>query len=216
MLRKPVVAILAVAMVPLAATLWLGTEAGATKAPPVNATNATVQCTGLKGTAKFSPPLTSSTDNIDRTTSVKGTLSGCTTSDDVTVSSAKISGSFQHSTDKGCTATAGMNDITGSIKITWKTSPAITTKTSTITVHTVYGTAASDGDALLTIPGSGGTPSSGTGSFQGTDGGAGDTNVFETTETATTIISTCETSKKGVSSVGLQGPQSGGTALSLG
>jgi hypothetical protein len=182
----------------------------------VDATTATVTCTGISGTVKFTPPVTTSESAGTGKTSIKASLSGCTTNDGVTVTGAKASGTLtttRTAGENGCVALAGGSDATGPLTVKWKTSPKLSSGSSVVQVNSVKGSIGGNGNADFTIPGTipNGTPS---GSFQGTDNGAGDTTSAQTTTSAGSILATCE-GKKGLKSIAIASPQSG-NAVSLG
>lgn len=216
MIRK-VLLIGAAALVPagLIATASVASAGGST----VNATNDTATCTTVSGSAKFSPPISTSEAAGSTTTTVKATLGSCTTNAvGLTITSGKTSGSFTsnpHSAGtNGCTALAGATPESGSLSTKWKTSPKLSSGNSVMNVTQVYGTIAGDGNAEFEIPGPGGT-ASGSGSFQGTNGGASDSSNAESTVPATTLLSTCE-GKKGLKGFDFTTPTSGGPAANFG
>jgi hypothetical protein len=214
MIRKLLLVACATAM-PIGFIAATGGMASAGSAP-VNATTATVTCTGISGTAKFSPAITTDEAAGTGTTSIKAVLTGCTTNDGVTVTSAKVSGVLSTSStagENGCTALAGNSSATGDLTTKWKTSPKLVTATSTIDVKSIAGSIGGDGNATFNIPGS--TPNgAASGSFQGTNSGASDTTSAQTTTSAASILSTCE-GKKGLKSFAFTTPASG-PAVSLG
>jgi hypothetical protein len=215
MLRKLLLVAAATAM-PIGFIAATGGLASAKPAPPVNATTATVTCTGISGSAKFSPAITSDEAAGSGTTTINATLTGCTTNDGVTVTGAKVAGTLDTTRtagENGCIALAGGSSAAGNLVTTWKTSPKLVSKTSTIAVTSIAGSVGSDGNATFSIPGNtpNGTPS---GSFQGTNHGASDTTTAQTTTSALSILSTCE-GKKGLKSIDIESPASG-AAVSLG
>ncbi len=214
MIRRMVVIAAAIAL-PVSVVAATGSMAGA-GAPKIDATHNTVTCTGVSGTVKFSPPITTNESAGTETTSIKATLTGCTsnaTGLTVLSGSAKGSISSTHTAGtNGCTALAGNNTENGTLTTKWKSSPKLSSGSSVVTVHSVMGSIGSNGNATFHIPGS--TPSSGTGSFSGTDNGASDATSAQTTTSASSILATCETAK-GLKSIGIQSPQSG-PAVSLG
>jgi hypothetical protein len=214
MIRKLLLIAAAVAM-PVGFIAATGGMASA-KTAPVNATTATVTCTGISGTAKFSPAVTTSESAGTGTTSIKATLTGCTTNDGVTVTGAAVSGALtttRTAGENGCVALAGGSSAVGNLTTKWKTTPKLVTATSTIAVKSIAGSIGSDGNATFTIPGTtpNGAPS---GSFQGTNSGASDTTTAQSTGTAASILTTCE-GKKGLKSFTFTTPASG-PAVSLG
>ncbi len=214
MIRKLLLVAAATAM-PIGLITATGGMASAATSP-VNATKATVKCTGITGTATFSPAVTSSETAGSGTTSIKATLTGCTTNDKVKVTGAKVSGSLKTTRtagENGCVALAGNNAAAGKLTTTWTTSPKLASPTSTIAVASIAGSVGSDGNATFTIPGStpNGKPS---GSFQGKNHGASDSTTAQSTASAASILSTCDSSK-GLKSFKFKSPASG-AAVSLG
>jgi hypothetical protein len=215
MIRKLLVAG-AVVTVPVGLLIGGGV---ATAKGGVDATHATITCTTVSGTAKFSPPITTNEAAGSTTTTVKATLGGCTVSGvTATVSKGTVKGSFTSNPHaagtNGCNALAGASPQSGSLTTKWTSSPKLTSGNSVTAVTQVYGTIAADGNAEFEIPGPGGT-SSGTGSFQGSNGGASDESNAESTVAATALIATCE-SAKGLKTFKFQTPSSGPPAASLG
>jgi hypothetical protein len=217
MIRK-ILLLGAAAVVP--AGLIVGAGVASAGAPPVDATHATLTCTTVSGSAKFSPAITTNEAAGSTKTTVKAKLGGCTASGvaGLTVSSGKTSGSFTSNPHaagtNGCTALAGTSPQTGSLTTKWKTSPKLSSGNSVTPVTEVYGTIAGDGNAEFELP-KPGDPASGTGSFQGTDGGAADQTNAESTQPATTILATCE-GAKGLKGFNFQSPSSGPPAAHLG
>jgi hypothetical protein len=213
MIRKVLVVAAAVA-IPLGLVTATGGLAGAKAAPPINATNNTVTCTGVSGSAKFNPPLKTSEAAGNETTTIKAKLSGCTSNaTGLSVASGSVSGSFSSSHTagtNGCASLAGSSSESGVLTVKWKTTPKLSSGNSAVTVSSVNGGLGSDGNATFTIPGS--TPDSGTGSFSGNDHGASDSTTAQTTTSAASILSTCE-GKKGLKSIGIESPQSGSAAF---
>jgi hypothetical protein len=214
MIRKLLLVVAATAM-PIGFIAATGGMASA-KTSPVNATTATVTCTGITGTAKFTPAITASESAGTSTTSIKAKLTGCTTNDGVTVSGASVSGvlsSTRTAGENGCTALAGSSADSGNLTTKWKTAPKLVSPTSTIAVKSIAGSIGGDGNATFSIPGTtpNGAPS---GSFQGTNSGASDATSAQTTTSASSILTTCE-GKKGLKSFAFTTPASG-PAVSLG
>jgi hypothetical protein len=214
MIRKLLLIAAATAM-PLGVVAAVGTSSGAA-APKVNATDATVTCTGISGSVKFSPAITADETAGTTKTAIKATLTGCTTNDGVTVTKAAASGTLTDTRtagENGCSALAGSSADAGKLTTKWTTTPKLSSGSSVIQVNSVNGSIGSDGNATFSIPGStpNGTPS---GSFQGTNGGASDATSAQTTTSAASILTTCE-GKKGLKSFDIEAPASG-AAVSLG
>ncbi len=185
----------------------------------VDATHATITCTTVTGSAKFKPTITKSEAAGTTTTSVKATLGGCTVSGvTATVTSGSVKGSFVSNSHaagtNGCTALAGVTPETGSLTTKWKSSPKLTSGSSVVTVTQVTGTIASDGHGEFEIPAATDSTGHGTGSFQGSNGGANDTSNAETTQTASALLATCNAS--GLKSITIQTSSSGGPSAFLG
>jgi hypothetical protein len=209
MIRK---VLLVAAAVAVPAGLIIGGGVAGAGGSKFNATNDTATCTTVSGSAKFSPAITTSEAAGTTTTTVKATLGSCTTNAaGLTITSGKTSGSFVSNSHtagtNGCTALAGTDPETGSLSTSWKTSPKLSSGDSVTPVTQTYGTIASDGNAQFEIPGPGGTPS-GTGSFQGTNGGGSDGSDAQTTTSAASILATCE-GKKGLKGFDFTTPPSG-------
>jgi hypothetical protein len=213
MIRKLIVLGAAVAM-PLGLVAATGGMASAKAAPPINATSNTVTCTGVSGSAKFSPALTTNEAAGTEKTTIKAKLTGCTSNaTGLAVASGGVSGSFSstHTAGtNGCASLAGSSTESGVLTVKWKTTPKLSSGNSSVTVSSVSGGIGSDGNATFTIPGS--TPDSGTGSFSGTDHGASDSTTAQTTTSASSILSSCE-GKKGLKAIGIETPQSGPAAF---
>ena len=210
MIRKLLLVAAATAM-PLgliAASAWTATA----MPPKVDATMATVSCTGISGYAKFSPAVKADESPGTATAKIKVKLTGCTTNDGVAVTQASASGtltSTRTAGEDGCSALAGSIAATGALSTKWTTMPKLSSGKSVVQVNSIESSIGGDGNATFTIPGStpNGTPS---GSFQGTDGGAGDTTSAQTTKSAASIIATCE-GRYGLTIIHLTTPASGPT-----
>lgn len=209
MLRKMFLIAAATAM-PLGFMAAVGGSAGA-GAPKVNATDATVNCTGITGSVKIKPAISADEAAGPSTISIKAKLSGCTTNDGVTVKSASVAGaltSTRTAGENGCAELAsgtGGTGEAGTLTTKWKTTPALSSGNSVIHPTSFAGTLLSSGPdsgyVTFSIPGStpNGTPS---GSFQGANVGAGDVTTGLTKETGVQLITTCG-GKKGLSTIDL-------------
>jgi hypothetical protein len=214
MLRKLLLVAAATAM-PIGLAVVSGGMASASPAA-VNATTAKVTCTGITGTAKFSPAVTANETAGKGTTTITASLTGCTTSDGVKVTGAKVSGALtttRTAGENGCVALAGNSADKGKLTTTWKTTPALVTPTSTIAVNSIAGSVGSNGHAAFKIPGSTANGKA-AGSFQGANHGASDTTSAQSTATASSILTTCE-GTTGLKSFTFAKPASG-AAVSLG
>ena len=190
--RKLLFSAMAVA-VPAALATGIGAPA-AFAGGSVNATG-TVACTGVAGSAKFSPPLTTSGGSSE-TISVKVTLSSCNaTGSNVTTSNFKGTGSGKLTTaSSSCAGLAGTTAVSGTLPIKWtaKAGKSKVNNTS-VTFTSVTGVAAgSNGNAGFTF-----SHQTSSGSFAGSVSGEVDSN-----ESASALLSACG-SKKGVKSLTL-------------
>lgn len=223
MIRKLLVVATAVAM-PISVIAAFGGTSGAA-AVKVDATHYTVTCSGISGTVKFSPPVTTNESAGSGTTSIKAVLTGCTATPTaggtaIAITSAKVSGSLtttRTAGENGCVALAGGSTATGTLTTKWKTTPKLLTATSSISVNSISGGVGSDGNASFQIPGT--VPNgAASGAFQGTDSGNSDNTSAQTTEPAltgpTSLLATCE-GKKGLKKLSIETPQTG-NAVSLG
>jgi hypothetical protein len=195
----------------LAGSLMVGGLAHA-GAPPVNASGDTVSCnTILKGVVGFKPALTASGTAAD-VISVKGSLAGCTTND---ANITSISGSFKgtlNSPTSSFLSLLGPSSATGSIVVTWKTVPALVTKTTTVTIvagnvngatNSPFGDAATYGQFDI-------SGAAVTGSFLGGDNGASSVTHALTTQDAGYLLAV------GSSATGLKGVNLGVGEISFG
>jgi hypothetical protein len=194
--------------VPLSVTAATGRSASAGAPPMVNATDYTVSCQAVNGSAMFSPTVTSSEPAGTTVATIKVKLSDCTSdTTGLTVTSGSVSGSLSdtHGAEDGCTSLVGppgdpsLITVTGTLTTKWKTSPRLSSGNSVTTVHSVEGSVAGDGLVRFDIPGSGGAANSGTGSFSGTDGGASTIFSVLTMRSAASILSTWDA--KGLTSI---------------
>lgn len=209
MIRKLLVVAAAIAV---PAGLVIGGATAGAKTPPINATNDTATCTTVSGSVKFSPAVSSSEAAGVTTSTVKATLGGCTTNAaGLTITNGKTTGSFNDGSHaagtNGCSTLVGASPESGSLTTKWKTSPKLSSGNSVTPVTQVYGTLAADGNAQFEIPGPGGT-ASGTGSFEGTNGGASDESDAQSTTSADAILGTCD-GKKGLKGFDFTTPPAG-------
>lgn len=127
----------------------------------------TVTCTKAKGTITFKPPLVTG-GSAAETTTIKATLSGCTTGGGSNIT--KVKGGSVTATTTGtndCSTVATSRPETLTTK--WTSTPAAN---PTVTSFTGYQLNTSPPG--FTLPGSGNS-ASGTGSFPGSDGGMSST-----------------------------------------
>lgn len=205
MIRKLLVVAAAIAM-PVSVVAVTGGTAGAAKGP--SAATDTLTCSNISGTVSFSIPLTNAGNTTGgvETTTVAGTLSGCTASGTfpVTVTSGSISGTFASKPGSSkhpsaqCTGLLGPSKNKGTLTTSWSSSPGV--PASTIGVKSVTG--GTDGsNAQFSISGKF------KGSFGGSDKGKTSSSVSDTVETLATLAGECGGS--GISSLGLKNPSSG-------
>ncbi len=208
MLRKVLLIAAATAM-PLSFIAAVGGSAGATS--KVDATNATVACNGISGSVKIKPAISANEVAGPSKITIKATLSGCTTSDGVTVTKASVAGtltSTRTAGENGCAELAegtGGSGESGTLTTKWTTTPKLSSGNSVIHPTSFTGTLLTSGPdsgyVTFAIPGAtpNGAPS---GSFQGTNAGASDATTGLTKETGAALITSCE-SKKGLSTIDL-------------
>jgi hypothetical protein len=211
MIRKLLVVAAAIAM-PVSVIAVSGGMASASNSHASAATG-TATCTGLKGSIAFTPHLSSKGDG---TTPIKAAvtakLSGCK-GVGATISAGSVSGTLTgapgtKSKPSGtCIGLASGNaKEVGTLTIKWTPSSVPAT---VLKVASDNGGTAS-GHGTFTIPGN--VKSTVSGSFAGTDKGAKDKSLAETTATAASILSSCT---KGIASLPIQGVP-GKTAVTLG
>lgn len=205
MFRKMLVIAAAIAM-PVSLVAVSSGVAGAKKGP--SAATDTATCTGLSGTISFSEPLTfAGYPSGTETTTVSGTLSGCTASGSYAVTglSATLSGSFAGKPGSAkkpsglCTGLLGTTKEKGTITVTWASSPGIAA--TTIGLKSATGGTATDGNASFSLGGKY------KGSFGGSDKGAGSSVSAETTQSTTALSAEC--AGAGISSLSIVSPPSG-------
>ena len=210
MIRKMLI-IAAAAAIPVS---MIGATAATSSAatPKVDATNYTASCTGIAATASFKPALTSSgSATSNEATKIKGKASSCTATPTgggtpVTITGATISGTINDATsDHSCGGLATATSETGSLKITWKTSPKLTNSTSVVNPSSVSGGVGADGHATFSITFGAAT----SGPFQGSDNGTSSSTNAETTTTLSQILTACG-SKSGLKSIKIQPNANGG------
>jgi hypothetical protein len=211
MIRKMLILAAAVA-IPVSVVGATAGTASAKGTPPVNATNYTASCTGIKATASFSPALTTNGGTAsNEATKIKGTATNCTATPTsggtpVTITNAKISGTINDATSTHtCSGLASPTTETGSLKITWKTSPKLTSSVAVVNPTTVTGGIGADGHATFSL--SFGPATSGP--FQGTDNGTSSSTNAETTTTISSILTTCG-GKSGLKKISIQPNANGG------
>jgi hypothetical protein len=206
MIRKLLVIAAAVAM-PVSVVAVTSGVAGAKVKPPTAATD-TATCSGLSGTISFSEPLTNAgyPSGIE-TTTVSGTLSGCTASGGFAVSglSATLSGTFAGKAGSAkhpsgvCTGLLGATKEKGSIAVGWTSSPPV--PNTTISLKSAAGGVGTNGNASFSL----------TGSYKGSFGGAdkGKSSSVEAYTTASVGTLAAECAGAGISSLTIVSPPTG-------
>jgi hypothetical protein len=209
MLRKLIVA-MAIAMPPSMIAAGSGV-AGAAGSLRVDATTATVGCTGLDGVIVFRPPLTAGMGRTV-TTRIRGTVSGCTGGgtclgcSGISIVRGRVTGTLtsRPGAEECQIGTGGAVTESGSLTIRWKTAPRTPRLSSGSTVIPVsgvtFGSWSPGGPAQLTIPPGGPV----TGSFQGHDQGRGDVLALKASLTPPQIDDACA-GKVGLKSIGIVG-----------
>jgi len=214
MIRKILVIAAAVA-IPVSVVAVSG--GAATAASSKTAGTDTIACKSISGTVTFSPKLDAKGYTSGHiSTKITATLTGCTVagSTKIKVTSGAVSGTIVGATGTKakptgtCTGLSGNSTDAGPLTVKWTASP--TTPNSVLNVKSVTGGTAS-GHGTFTIPGT--TKGTASGSFLGTNSGASDKAVAETSLTAGSILGTCE--KSGLTSLKIQ-TETGKTAISLG
>ena len=188
--------------------------AGASKAPPVDLSHASVTCTTVTGAAKFGPGITSSGTSPENV-NIKLALSGCTASgvSGVTVMSGKGAG-ILHLASNNATTLFGTNPVLGGhINIKWATSPKPVFKMSTVTVTMITGAVSGNYGSFAVAAGQASVAND----FAGSDNGASSSLYVETTQT-TTALAASLTASKGLKVVnfGTDGTHLKGNSITLG
>ena len=181
----------------LAGSLFTGVaNAGA---PAIDVSHDHVHCNTIVGSIGLKPALLS-TDSGPGVASVKGTLDGCTDTDNVAVHFApgsSFSGKL-NTTSSSITGLAGVSNLSGTLTVKWKTAKDTKlAQTSTVlTVTQTCGGQLTPGGAftgtygtfhigqMVSCPGGGGAVAapSATGAFVGTDAGASSVTDASTAE----------------------------------
>ena len=210
MIRKLLVVAAAIAM-PVSVIAVSGGMAGASNSH--STTTATATCSGLKGSIAFTPHLSSKGDGTTPITAkVTATLSGCK-GVGATITAGSVSGSLKGAPGTKtkpsgtCVGLASGNaSEVGTLTIKWTPSSVPNT---VLNVKSDDG-GTSGGHGTFAIPGN--VKSTVSGSFEGTNHGASDKSLAETTLTAASILSSCT---KGISTLAIQAVP-GKTAVTLG
>jgi hypothetical protein len=201
MIRKLLVVAAAIAM-PVSVVAVSGGLAGASNSHGSPAT-ATVACSGLSGSLKFTPHLITAGDGTTPIkTAVSAKLTGCKATGGVTVTGGTVAGTLTGAAGTKakpsgtCAGLIGSATETGTLTIKWAPSSV---PSSVLNVKSDTG-ASVGGHGSFTIPGK--VKSTASGSFLGTDKGAKDKSVAETTLTTAQILTAC---KAGISTLAIKG-----------
>ena len=171
-----------------AAALVLAACSSSPAAPVAKVATGTVTCSAITGAVSFSPPLTTKGGSAE-TSSINVTSTGCTPSGSNVTSVTKGVGTATLSnTSNNCTGLLNAQPLT--ITIRWSPS---TIKPTVVKFSSYAVTEVSGGKGAFDLPGTKGTASV-TGSFAGSDGGAGSTSVAVSNETATQLLAGCGSS----------------------
>jgi len=211
MIRKLLVIAAAIAM-PVSIVAVSGGMANASSPHTVGTDKVT--CKDLTGTLTFSPKLDKAGYKSGSiTTTVSASVSGCTVTGGTaeTGVTGKVTGTLKGAAGTStkpsgkCTGVSGVGTEIGTLKITWKATPAI--GTSSLPVKNDLGGTNTKGYGTFTIPGTG--TATGTGSFAG----GSDKSVAQTVSKAGTFLASCE--KSGTSSLPIT-EEAGVNAVALG
>jgi hypothetical protein len=220
MLRKVLVVAAAIAM-PISIVAVSGGMAGASN--PHTAAADTVSCKTLAGSLTFSPKIDAAGYKSGQiSTKVTATLTGCTVkgSTAITITKGTVTGTLKGGTGTSskptgtCTGLSGNGTETGTLTTKWTASKGGPVPNSLLGVKSDVGGHVGSGSSehgTFTIPGS--TKSTASGSFVGTDKGAKDKSVAETSLSYTSVAASCL--KTGLTTLKIQNV-SGTSALTLG
>lgn len=182
-------------LVPLGVVATLATACSSSSSPSAAPPTTTftlasgeVTCTNITGALTFSPPLTTKGGSAESTV-IALTAAGCSTqgSNVPTVTGAAESTTISSATNS-CTGLLTSRALT--IHIAWTPS---TIRPSVLTFSGYGGTSSSSGDVGFALPSHGGTAKV-TGSFSGTDHGAGSTATAISSQTGTQLLAACGSS----------------------
>ena len=154
-------------------------------APKVVVATGDVSCTGVTGTVSFAPSLTN-TGKSPESASISVTSTGCTTSgSDVHVTSGAGTATLSDPTNS-CTGLVTPRQLT--VDITWTPS---TVHSSEVTFSGFsVATNGPGGGGGFTLPSASGTAKV-SGSFAGSDHGAGSTSAVYSSDTVTKLLAAC-------------------------
>jgi hypothetical protein len=164
----------------------------------IDNSNATVHCgTITKGLIKPKPTLVNGGTSAT-VIAISGTLGGCSSSDSSITfpeGKSKFKGTLNSSTND-CAGLAGPSTSTGSITITWGTSPAVTHKTTVVSIPSGgsvgnFASVAGDLHGTFDLGAPAGSALSATGGFTGGDNGAASKASVVTQESVNSILAGC-------------------------
>ena len=215
------VMIIVLAMMPVTATAIIGEPIGGSKVQTVDATNYTATCAGIQGSLTFSPPIHDFSSGGTTSVTMRANLSGCHSSPALASGfTGKLTGSFSLGPG-GIPPCAGvgvpMPTLSGSsLSIHWgRTRAILSSGDSVIGIFDLSSGVGPSTTIAIYLPSPGGTPSSATGSFQGTDAGADDQLATGTRLGHAALEGKCA-SRKGLAKVVFSGGVPSSPMLSLG
>ncbi len=195
----------------------------ASAANPHTAAADTIICKTLTGSLAFSPKIDAAGYKSGHiSTKVTATLSGCTVkgSTPITITKGTVTGTLVGATGTSskptgsCGGLSGNGTETGNLTTKWTASKGGPVPNSVLGVKSDIGGHVGSGSSehgTFTIPGS--TKGTASGSFLGSNKGASDKSVAETSQSYTTVAATCV--KSGLTTLKIQN-ESSTPALSLG
>jgi hypothetical protein len=176
-----------------------------------DASNNTITCNTItKGSISLKPALIVGGTVVGGVVKIKGSLSGCTTDNaNITSITGSFKGELASTTTNDCVNLLGPTTNTGTIVIKWKSTPALVSSTSTVTITA--------GDAVGGLfaglpPGTygqfdlgnpPGTALAVTGSFTGGDGGATSVATVITTQDTGALAVACAPPSKGLKTLNI-------------
>jgi hypothetical protein len=182
--------------------LLLGLAAPASASPNpvlrIDESGSTVTCDNVVGAVTWSPNLTSRPESGASIAKVDLTLGECTSSNAIPIAQGKIRGTLGSTSDLSCMSllTSSAASWAGNLRVKWRTGgPDRIRLTSGITLITAKTTTVGvqpNGDDYLVDPN--GMPDSSTGSFSGSDHGAGDSFMVDV-GSSSVIAESCAASR---------------------
>ncbi len=149
----------------------------------------TLDCSGIKGTVTFTPPLSFTAQTVK--TVISATVSGCTpTGGGLKPKSGKATSTVTMSNDS-CTGLTGGSTTPQVLKTKWAPSTKIKPTSITFSGYDIVTNGA--GDEGFSLPQASGGTASATGSYVGSDAGASSTAQAFLNETGGQIATQCNT-----------------------